>query len=290
MRAGWRSVLASERFEHGSRLSERGWVSIARVAISAAAMAVAGSMAPQWIAYAQAGEAFEVSPVTAVGQGGGTPAWVAPNLSISRTPQRIAFQSALVGNIMAFAYGFPLERIERRPQWLYDDRYDVAVTTAAATSLAEQKVMLQKLLEERFGLVVHRISNPSPVYFLIRGSMVNLTETQEGDAEDIPRFRCALPSTPLQAGGRGIPNRRVCVLGHASMGDLTAWLSSQLSLPVLDQTGITGMYDFEMPELIRGGAERIIPAVQQALGLYLEVHRGSAESLIIDHVEKPSQN
>jgi uncharacterized protein (TIGR03435 family) len=90
---------------------------------------------------------------------------------------------------MAFAYGLPLDRIERRPQWMYDDLYDVAVTTAAPAGLPEQKLMLQKLLEERFGFVVHRISNESPVYFLVPGAKVNLTATKEGDASGMPEFR-----------------------------------------------------------------------------------------------------
>jgi len=259
-----------------------GWASIARVAISAAVVAIGGSMATQWTAFAQAAATFEVAPV---GANGASPR--AAPYRVSRTPQRIAFQMARVGDIMAFAYGFPLDRIERRPQWMYDDLYNVAVTAAAPASLPEQKLMLQKLLEERFGLVVHRISNPSPVYFLVRGSKVNLTETQEGDSEDIPEFRC---SRPLQPGTSGLPPRGVCVFGHASMSDLAAWLYLQVGLPVLDKTGITGLFDIQMPMVPRGGAEGTIRAVRDALGLDLESHRGTAESLIIDHVEKPDQN
>lgn len=256
MRAPWRNLLV-------------------RVALGAAVMlgiAMSGSMAPRWIAFAQAGPVFEVSPVFAGERAGGP----ARNMTVSRTPQRIAFHAALVGNVMAFAYGLPLDRIERRPQWMYDDHYDVAVTTAVPSSLPEQKLMLQKLLEERFGLVVHRISNPSPVYFLVRGSKVNLTETQEGDSEDLPQFRIKLSEVAAR---------------HVSMSDLAAWLYPQLGLPVLDKTGITGWFDIEIPGLpIRGGAEGTIRAVRDALGLDLQVQRGTAESLIIDHVEKPSQN
>jgi uncharacterized protein (TIGR03435 family) len=268
MRAAWRNVLASGRV---------------RVALSAAVtmgMAISGSMAPRRIAYAQAGTAFEVSPAIAVGRGGGL-----ARMTVSRTPERIAFDATLVGNIMAFAYGLPLDRVERRPQWMYDDRYDVAVTTAAPASLPEQKLMLQKLLEERFGLVVHRVSNPSPVYYLVRGSKVNLTATQEGDSEDIPELRC---SRPFQPDSSGRPTWGACILGHASMSDLTAWLYSPVGLPVLDKTGITGLFDIEMPALPRGGAEGTIRAVRDALGLDLQVQRGTAESLIIDHVEKPN--
>ncbi len=164
---------------------------------------------------------------------------------------------------------------------MYDDLYNVAVTTAAPTGLPEQKLRLQKLLEERFGLVVHRISNESWVYFLIAGAKVNLTETKDVDAVDIPEFR----SYP------GPPPGGVCAARHVSMSDLAAWLYLQVGLPVYDKTGIAGFFDIEIPGLpARGGADGTIRAVRSALGLDLESHRGTAESLIIDHIEKPSRN
>jgi uncharacterized protein (TIGR03435 family) len=215
---------------------------------------------------------------------------------ISRTPRRIAFQATLVGDIMAFAYGLPLDRIERWPQWMYDDLYDVAVTTAAPADSLEQKLMLQKLLERRFGLVVHRISNESPVYFLVPGAKANLTETKEGDAAGMPEFRTTFravefpPGTAFQPGTSGLPGL-IGVGRHVSMTDLAAWLYPQLQLPVLDKTGITGLFDIEIPGLpVKGGAEGTIRAVRNALGLDLELHRGTAETLIIDHVEKPKEN
>lgn len=268
------------------------WASIARVAISAAVIAISGSMAPQWVAHAQAGAVFEVSPVIAVKPGRfAAPRGANDTTRVSRTPQRIAFRTALVGDIVAFAYELPLDRIERRPQWMYDDRYDVAVTTEAPSSLPEQKRMLQKLLEERFGLVVHRVSNESPVYFLVPGPKVNLKETEEGDAVDIPEFRIGLPTLAVQPVTSDFRSGRVGAAKHVSMSDLAAWLYSQVGLPVLDKTGITGLFDIEIPGLpVRGGSDGTIQAVRNALGLNLELHRGTAESLIIDHVEKPSPN
>lgn len=62
-------------------------------------------------------------------------------------------------------------------------------------------------------------------------------------------------------------------------------------IPVFNKTGITGSFDIEIPGLpVRGGADGAIRAVRNALGLDLESHHGTAESLIVDHVEKPSQN
>ena len=193
---------------------------------------------------------------------------------------------------MAFAYGLPLDRIERRPQWMYDDVYDVAVTTATPASLPEQKVMLQKLLAERFGLVVHRVSNQSPVYFLVPvGAKVNFTESKEADAGDIRPFCAGNTGAQLPPVGSGLPLGGVCTANHVSMSDLADWLYSQVKLPVIDKTGITGFYDLEVPGLpVRGGAEGTIRAVRNALGLDLQTHRGTAESLIIDRSERPVRN
>jgi uncharacterized protein (TIGR03435 family) len=247
-----------------------------------ALIAIAGSLVPQWVAYAQTEPSFEVAPVIA-GAGRGAINSVS---RISRTPRRIAFQATHVGDIMAFAYGFPLDRIERRPQWMYDDLFNVAVTTADPAALPDQKRMLQKLVEERFSLVVHRVSNESPVYYLVRGAKVNFTETADTGA--LPEFRTAyqagvLPGTAIRTGTSGPPGLR-----HVSMTDLADWLYPRLQLPVLDKTGLTGLFDIEnFGPPAKGGADGTIQMVRDALGLDLELHPGTAESLIIDHIEKP---
>lgn len=275
MQTKWRNALAS------------GCPSTARIALSTAAMmgiAMSGLLVPCSIVQAQAVPAFEVSRVDGRGSGRNT-------AGIPRTPYTIAFQAADVRSIIAFAYELPLERIERRPQWMYDDRYDVAVTTADPVGLPEQRRMLQKLLEERFGLVVHRISTPSPVYFLVRGASANLVATQEDDAQDVPRFRRAhspvelVPGTPLD---KDMP-RDYAVGTHVSMTDLALWLYGQVGLPVLDKTGITGSFEIWLPMSPRGGTEEAIRGLR-SLGLDLELHKGTAESLIIDLAERPKEN
>jgi uncharacterized protein (TIGR03435 family) len=260
------------------------------------ATSIGGPVALKWIAHAQTGPVFEVSEAPVGGRGGVAGRGPVNGAArISRTPQRIALKAALVGDIMVFAYGFPLDRIERRPQWMYDDRYDVAVTTAAPVGLPEQKLMLQKLLETRFNLVVRRVSNESPVYFLVAGAKVNLPAAAQSGAADLPEFRTAWglevsPGILLQGGASG-PPMLVGTGRHVSMADLAAWLYTPLQLPVLDKTGIAGIFDIEIPALpVKGGAEGTIRTVRNALGLDLELHRGTAESLIIDKVEKPKQN
>lgn len=243
---------------------------------------IGGSMSPQGIAYAQAGASFELSPALPA-PGRGPTAYITRS---SRTPQRIAFRSALIPEIVAFAYGFPLDRVERRPQWMYDNRYNVAVTTTAPTGLPQQKLLLQQLLQERFALVVRRLSYEGWVYFLVPGPKVTLTPAQENDAADIPRFdRIPWLSTDP------VPGKFVSEARHASMSDLAIWLSAELQSPVLDKTGITGFFDFEIPGLPpQHAADGTIQAVRNALGLDLERRHGTAETLIIDHSEAPVLN
>jgi uncharacterized protein (TIGR03435 family) len=144
--------------------------------------------------------------------------------------------------------------------------------------------MLKKLLEEHFGLVAHEVSYPSPVYFLVRGPKVNLTQTVDPDDEGIPDFRIL----PLQP---GYTISYAVYAKHISMTDLAGWLYRQLQLPVLDKTGITGVFDIEITGISpRGAGDTITRAVRDSLGLVLEMHEGTAESLVIDHVEKPKEN
>ena len=241
--------------------------------VAVMAIAIAGLVLPQQRAFAQAEPRFEVSQS------------IGKRTRVSETPQKITFQTALVGDIMAFAYELPLDRIERRPQWMYDERYDVAVTTAGPASLPEQRRMLRELLEKRFGLAVHRVTNPSPVYFLVAGAKVNLTPTSQSDATGLPEFRMVTWMAENGTPGRLLAGE------HVSMSDLAAWLYPQLQLPVLDKTGIPGWFDIEIAGMtIRGGSEGTIRAVHNALGLDLELHHGTAETLIIDQVERPKAN
>jgi uncharacterized protein (TIGR03435 family) len=74
---------------------------------------------------------------------------------------------------------------------------------------------------------------------------------------------------------------------------VTPWLNSVLTQPVLDRTGLTGVYDFQLqwlPESSVGAGPSIFTAVQEQLGLELKGTKGPVEMLVIDHVERPDEN
>jgi len=232
-------------------------------------------------AHAQVGPVFEVARVPASGR------WpTADRLVVN--PQKVAFQATQLGDIIGFAYGFPMDRVDGRPQWMYDDYFDVAVTTPAPATLAEQRLLMQKLLEDRFGLVVHRLSQEGLVYEMVAGPDVRLQKADEPVAEELIGFHPA-PRPPFKVGELvPVSALGVSTIGrHVSMTDLACWLYPSLRVRVLDKTGITGYFDLEISGLpLRGGADGTIPVVEKALGLKLEPHRGTVETLIIDRAEE----
>jgi uncharacterized protein (TIGR03435 family) len=217
------------------------------------------------------------------------------------------------------AYGVRPYQISGGPTWLTTDFYDVeakmepSLADALKTlgpdqlKLARQH-MLQSLLADRFGLKVRSETKDGPVYFLVIG-------------KNGPKLPDAKPAAALQLTGPdsgGITgvirldgrsgDATTVVATSVNMPYLTRYLSQILRRPVLDKTGLTGAYDFTLefvPDTAQApvsrtsddntlptdpGGASIFTAVQQQLGLKLDPGRGPVETLVIDHVERPSGN
>ena len=75
------------------------------------------------------------------------------------------------------------------------------------------------------------------------------------------------------------------------MSELTNWMTLFVNRPVVDKTGLTGFYNFDIEYDNNGLARPLMPtAVQDQLGLKLEETKSSKEIYVIDSVEKPSEN
>ena len=151
--------------------------------------------------------------------------------------------------------------------------------------------MLRVLLADRFKLSFHHDMKQLPAYALVVGKNgTKMKPRTPGDGG--PGFRLVFQ-------GARLPGR------NASIGQLIFVLQSQvLDRPVLDQTGLTGNFDFDlswMPnETQFGGRGAAIPAdpdspdiftaIQEQLGLKLEAQKGPVDVLMIDRTESPSPN
>jgi uncharacterized protein (TIGR03435 family) len=201
--------------------------------------------------------------------------------------------------ILSFSYDVQAKQLIGLPPWADTDKYDIDAEPdgEGAPSGKQWKAMLQKLVAERFKLTFHQDKRELSVYVLsVAKGGPKLTKS-EGDPNGLPGlfFRGKL-------GDLGVRN--------ANMGDFTGLMQEAvLDRPVLDQTGITGRYDFTLvwtpdDSQFAGMGVKIPPpaaedgkappnlytAIQEQIGLKLEATKAPADVMVVDHVEKPSEN
>jgi len=207
---------------------------------------------------------------------------------------------------------FTGSRILGSPDWFNGtEHYDVEAKVAEsdltewkkpASQPAMLRAMLQELLEERCKLVVHREMKETAIYALVIGKggpklkpaeTVDPAELQQKHPGSFPVPGGAV----LVQGGGG----RYSFYGGSTVL-LTQLLSNIAGRPVQDQTGLTGRYDYTLqwtPDRSPAPGDSspapdvgpsIFTAVQEQLGLKLESEKSQVEILVIDHVERPSEN
>ncbi len=168
------------------------------------------------------------------------------------------------------------------PGWLDSERWDFAARAEAAS--ANMLPMLRTLLSDRFRLRYHIESEEGAVYALTLA---------RSDRRVGPSLR---PST----GSRSYLGSTGVITGHAvSMGDLARLLSGEAGRPVFDGTGLPGTFDIELrwapstpsqPEAAPSDFPDLFTAVREQLGLRLQPSRGQIDRLVIDRVERPTEN
>ena len=206
---------------------------------------------------------------------------------IRRTPGGVTARNITLRGLLREAYQVKGFQFVGGPAWLKSDKFDV-VAKASATSTPEQiQHMFQTLLKERFKLELHRETKLMPVYTLVvNKAQPKLRESAAGDG----RIRAVRG----QVKGEKVTTE-----------SLADFLSGFLGRVVLDKTGLTGFYDFELEFTPPGGtrskpasegassfddaaAPTLLTAVRKQLGLKLEARKGPVEVLVIDRVEKLS--
>ena len=229
------------------------------------------------------GQKFEVAaikPSTSVSQ----------NSSVIRNLHgRFATTNAALRALISVAYDVREYQITGSPSWFDAEHFDIEAVpenySANGTRRvggSEMNTMIRALLEDRFKLVVHRETKEGPIYSLVVGKTgPKFHESSEVDSNGVTTRR-----------GQMVANK-------VSMFVLARTLASQLSRPVVDNTGLKADYDFKLdwnPDLtpLEDGTvpegPSIFSAVQEQLGLRLERSKGPVEILVIDHVERPTSN
>ncbi len=187
------------------------------------------------------------------------------------------------------------------PGWMDSERYDFAVAVPAGATRAQVRLMWQDLLAKRFGVVVHHETRDFQVDQLVVGRGGHkLLETADATpaVEGPPKFENGkLVSIALITMFRDTPTGTVAQLTGKGQGmaALAVLLSNQLGHPVVDKTGLSAKYDFEVNFAPPGpGADLGLDlgsAVQQQLGLRLVSGKAPLDFIVVDKAEKvPTDN
>jgi uncharacterized protein (TIGR03435 family) len=242
---------------------------------------------------------------------------------IGPTSDGYRMKGALLMAVIQIAYipsqgasHFGPNQIAGVPEWLDSVRYDIDAKVSEAdlpewndpaAQPAMLRAMLQAMLAERFRLAVHRESKVVPIYGMTVGKRGPKFKPSEGATLAEIQQKHANAHTLLRGGGAIVatgPGPGQQWLFGATMPFLGEFLSTMAGRPIQDKTGLTGRYDLayqlELPSSSQegGGAAQppdffsmqIVYVVQDQLGLKLSPAQGLTESLVIDHVERPTEN
>jgi uncharacterized protein (TIGR03435 family) len=216
-----------------------------------------------------------------------------------------------IENLISYAYGVDEYQIVGAPKWPWPTMFvieakgdsEADAKMAALTKeqqRAEQQHMVQALLEERFKLKTHWETKEGDVYNLVvakGGPKLSAEGSMPPSADELKIFgEHPGPALRQKNDGQGYD-----FIAHGcSMGQWVGMLTAQFGRPVIDKTGLTGKYDFVLK--YKGlwardrNADDLDPtppmdrALQEELGLKVERAKGSVKVLVIDHIDKPSEN
>src|SRR5262245_17293743 len=204
------------------------------------------------------------------------------------------------------------------PDWINTAMYAVEGKAESAATEAQLKQMLQALLADRFNLKLHRETKEMPVYALVAKSGLKLQpapKDRECGEQRRSDHRYELGATSLTGHCHAfVPGGMdAMIVGQSvEMSDLAEMLSIWAGRIVVDKTGIKGLYDVKIPRFgpgqlaapsippnaPEGLREKILEIqamptlanVLDQLGFKLESTKGPVEVLVIDSVEKPTEN
>jgi uncharacterized protein (TIGR03435 family) len=191
--------------------------------------------------------------------------------------------------IILFAYNLKNVQLTGGPDWIHREDYDIAAKSPANAPGDQIRPVLQALLANRFKLAVHHETKVLSVYALVPGKgKSKLHEVKEPRPDD-GTFRAGRG----HLSGQGV-----------TMQDLAEMLAGQFDGIVVNQTGLTGKFDIALewtPDMVAvGGNDRepapdpsgpsLVTALSEQLGLELKPSKGPVDILVIDRVEKPSEN
>jgi uncharacterized protein (TIGR03435 family) len=224
-----------------------------------------------------------------------------PRWRMSFTDDGVSAQDVTLFYAIEEAYGLYDEQLWAGiPPWIKEKRFDIEarydVEKYPKITFEQRKAMLQQFLAERFKLAAHHEQKEFPLYALaIAKGGPKFEETKPEDLH-IGSYgpRCDVLRSKM-----GLTEMKGCSMEQLAH-HLTGWTRNDLGRTIVDHTGLTGRYNFSLKwtqdtpspssTLDTGGGPSIFTALQEQLGLQLRPEKGPLDTIVIDHVEMPTEN
>lgn len=244
-------------------------------------------------------------------------------------PSRFVATNVTAKFLITFAYGMRDFQVSGGPAWIASDRFDIVAKVEDSRAqeiqkllpvqrLDEMRLLIRSLVADRFKLSVSHQTKELPIYALVvakGGSKLKEVPPPDpsSNAASPPRPSApgAAPAPPRPGGfGMSIDNSSAVLTARAiPISNLVMILSQPLNRQLVDRTGLKGTYDITLKwtaDAGSGGGElqvapdsasstdaagtSIFTALQEQLGLRLESTKGPVDTIVIDHIEQPSEN
>ena len=190
--------------------------------------------------------------------------------------------------IIAVAFNVHTSQVVGLPDW-GEQRFDIRgfADVPGAPNWPQYQEMLRSLMQERLGLRFHKDTRE-----LVRVTM----QIGRGGIKFKPTTYKGI-DLPDQTGNSNAGTQDWRITNN-TMTEFAGFLRDFLNHPVIDQTGLTGKYDFTLkwarddaqPNADTKGLPGLVTALQEQLGLRVESSKGPTDVIVIDHIEKPSEN
>jgi uncharacterized protein (TIGR03435 family) len=232
---------------------------------------------------AGAGASFETASIKAV-ESAGRP------IDLRFFPNRFVATTVTLSQLIEQAYGIQPREIVGGPDWVRVERFDVTATTGAEVRPDQMKLMLRALLADRFQLDIAPETRTGTIYRLTAREVRGLTPPAKPDGRSIV--------STIRKDGNGFLSYDYQGF-NATMAQLAVTLGGHVRAPVVDETKLSGSYDFRIGwtyDEPSGGippdpnVPTIFTALERDLGLKLVADKGPVPVHVIRRVSKPSVN
>jgi uncharacterized protein (TIGR03435 family) len=224
-------------------------------------------------------EVVSIKRASAIERGGGS--------SRLRPGGRFVMTNGPVGVLLGWAYGTPPNgEVVGAPDWVTYENYDIEARAGRNISASELAPLMRDLLATRFKLRAHLETRVRQVYEL----RIARTDRRLGPAMQLSTTDCE--SSPGACSTRGGLGSGEIVSNGISMTRFATWLPALVGRPVIDKTELRGYYEVSLKYAMAAADDLpVLPtALREQLGLMLQPVDAPTEVLVIDHIQRPTEN